>query len=333
MRALSNISRGRAFTLIELLVVVAIIALLISILLPSLQRAKEQARMAKCAANLRSIGQAVETCRTEHNGYGPMWDDGECSAPDGHVIMMVTWVDVLWEEGFVDDWHIGICPTDKRPDIPTEIRAHRDHWNYKFSEDFGLRLPRRHGVRTSYALSGVAHLNNPKNNYPDTARQVYAIDGWWTWFGSLNAMWVASGGEYGQYDPVGWPRYDATMVGWRHMEYAANTLFYDGHVRPIVPNLAGFVYPSTLDNPDRTVDTTRSFMFLPGERTDRETWGVYYGEVDAWHGKSPETGGKEIEEANGMTVPADYPEEDLCPNVKTVRRLWKKLPADPRYRR
>jgi prepilin-type N-terminal cleavage/methylation domain-containing protein len=65
-------TRPRAFTLIELLVVVAIIALLVSILLPSLNRAREQARIVACMANMSNLSKATITFAAEHHGYGPL---------------------------------------------------------------------------------------------------------------------------------------------------------------------------------------------------------------------------------------------------------------------
>ena len=60
-----------AFTLIELLMVISIIALLISILLAALQRAKRQARLLYCMSNLKQIGVGMAGYVAENNGHYP----------------------------------------------------------------------------------------------------------------------------------------------------------------------------------------------------------------------------------------------------------------------
>ena len=97
--------RRRAFTLIELLVVIAIIALLMAVLMPSLQRAREQARAVSCQSNLRQWSFFFATYTHETDGvffgYSVDGDPG-------------LWMKVLkpyWGETY----ELLSCPTATKP--------------------------------------------------------------------------------------------------------------------------------------------------------------------------------------------------------------------------
>jgi len=115
----------RGFTLVELLVVIGIIALLISILLPSLGRAREQAKVTQCLSNLRELTKAWMLYADEHKGVvspamtGPgQWVDNgdtETAMTDG----------ALWP--YIK--HLGVyhCPSDTFD----RVRSYsmNDFWN------------------------------------------------------------------------------------------------------------------------------------------------------------------------------------------------------------
>jgi prepilin-type N-terminal cleavage/methylation domain-containing protein len=86
--------RKRGFTLVELLVVIAIIGILIALLLPAIQSAREAARRTQCSSNLRQIGQALQN-----------YHDGKKSFPPGSMY----WGDCCNPPTYVN-WAIAILP-------------------------------------------------------------------------------------------------------------------------------------------------------------------------------------------------------------------------------
>jgi len=104
-------SKNKGFTLIELLVVIAVIALLMAILTPALNRAKKQIKAVACQSNLRQIGLCTNMYADDNNGsltlggnLPPQYSDGKYGAG--------TWYYSL--RPYFRDPEIAVCPATTR---------------------------------------------------------------------------------------------------------------------------------------------------------------------------------------------------------------------------
>jgi prepilin-type N-terminal cleavage/methylation domain-containing protein len=118
-------SRQRGFTMMELLVSIAVLSVLIALLVPAVQSAREAARRAQCLSNLKQIGIALHSYTTIHSGFplGRLWkpallrDLGQ--APAQQLALAVLWqndqsrvndLERLSKPQFYEEWRASCVP-------------------------------------------------------------------------------------------------------------------------------------------------------------------------------------------------------------------------------
>ncbi len=106
---------NRIFTLIELLVVIAIIAILASMLLPALSKARAAAQRIKCVSNLKQFGLEAAMWSHDHDQIllPATASDANVTAGAGTVLVYgYNWPDLLYRAGYHQDPALGRCPSN-----------------------------------------------------------------------------------------------------------------------------------------------------------------------------------------------------------------------------
>jgi prepilin-type N-terminal cleavage/methylation domain-containing protein/prepilin-type processing-associated H-X9-DG protein len=216
-------ARKSAFTLIELLVVIAIIALLISILIPSLSKARQAAKTAVCASNMRGIMQALYLYAGDHK-------DQLVSAGLAHGAAhgneQAAWINTL-KQHYGENTLIARCPQDESEHWEVPITPPAPEPSADGDHEHPEPILRLTSFGTNYYIAGKVAGKGPYNLLGMIKRPTTTIF-------MVELAEVGSFATSDHVHPENWwsnPRKFSSqeMALDRHRK-RANYSFFDGHV-------------------------------------------------------------------------------------------------------
>ncbi|OGV38342.1 MAG: hypothetical protein A2020_08165 [Lentisphaerae bacterium GWF2_45_14] len=214
--------RIKCFTLIELLVVISIIAMLASMLLPALGKAKEQAKKIACAGNLKQLAAVVTMYAQDNGGWSPYAYN--TAMPNEYM----TYYGLLNTNGYVKDVKWGqsnffSCPAGPIPSNPWYV----------------------YGLRCNFQTPAKG-FNILKSNI-DVKNIVPASTKYWTPSSFIilgDSRYYLNDKQYLRIDDNSWGGAAGGYANMRHIG-SGNFAFVDGHVQGIKGLELIKDYPST----------------------------------------------------------------------------------------
>ncbi len=191
-----------AFTLIELLVVIAIISLLLSILVPSLRKAKSMARRVACSNNLRQAGLAMSMYTDGHDGMYPCAQDPVSTQPPYWLWMGRGWR--RWVEPYlstrvdVNTPSVLLCPADRTDPAKYESTSYAYSMAFYHSPEQidAMSVPADTYSNPQPSIAQrVADVANPSakillGEWMSNHVPLEDDKGWWTWQGTRNFLFA-----------------------------------------------------------------------------------------------------------------------------------------------
>ena len=237
MRIAGHSHRTSAFTLVELLVVIGIIAVLISILLPSLARARQAATAVQCESNLRQLGQAFLMYADQNKQwFPPRADTQPATGQNPQTFSGKLWYEYIGESGVLPAVQVpagmvgytsGVwrCPSY----TDDQIRSQGSFgWGGGYGPNTGNLFRYAKYVSTAPKRIGGVKQVWIKNSSSvwllgDTGRPSGYKGMYYTWNGTNTGPFVREEGQPGF-------KVQNDQPACVHPNDTANVLFFDGHV-------------------------------------------------------------------------------------------------------